>query len=297
MPIIAQLSAFCLLYGKTHLLVFSLATTLLMKIWTKITAVFLLLDGLFLFSACGGEVENASVKTNIEPTIAVESTLPPEPPPLPKVPNLQAELLDNRNKTTASPLGNFDFKNYTYELPRGWQNPEGEIKLENGKAPVSLEEEERKIGASFVTTKFGDATGDGADEAFVIIKLETGGSAIPLVVYIFEWKENEPNLIWLFRTGDRADGGLKDIRTENGGVAVEIYGQDRYILGEVETAKITGDEEQICCPTHFTRSVYKWNGNVFRIDGKRLTFSTADKSAPPVENMIEVIEKENSGKK
>lgn len=271
-----------------------------MKIWTKITAISLLLDGLFLFSACGGNVEIASVQTKAEPTIAVETNLSPQPSQTPKVPNLQSELLDERNKTTASPFSAFDFKNFTYELPRGWQNADGEITLENGKSPVSLAEEERKIGASFVTTKFADVSGDGVDEAFVIVKLETGGSAIPQVVYLFEWKENAPELIWKFRTGDRADGGLKDIRVENGNLTVEIFGQDRYILGEVETAKITNDEEQICCPTHFTRSNYKWNGNIFRLEGKRLTFSTANKNAPPIENMIEVnekLEKQNSGKK
>ena len=104
-------------------------------------------------------------------------------------------------------------------------------------------------------------------------------------------------MIWHFRTGDRADGGLKDIRVENGLAVVELFGQDRYILGELDTAKITGDEEQLCCPTHFTKSRYKWNGNVFRIEGKRLTYQTADPNAAPVENMIEVIEKQNGGKK
>jgi hypothetical protein len=272
-----------------------------MKIWTKIAAVFLLLDGLFLFSACGDNVKTAPVQTNPAPTVAVETNTKTDPPPTPKVPNLQTELLDERNKTTVSPLGKFDFKNFTYKLPRGWQNAEGEITLENGKSPVSIsEEEKRKIGASFVTTKFADADGDGVDEALVIIKIETGGSAIPQMVYIYGWKNDAPNLLWYFRTGDRADGGLKDIRVENGNLVIEVFGQDRYILGEVETSKITNDEEQICCPTHFTRSNYKWNGSTFRLEGKRLTFLTADKNAPPIENMIEAaekLEKQNSGKK
>lgn len=271
-----------------------------MKTWTEIAAALLLLGALSLFFACGGSVENAPVEPKIEPTIAVETNFKSElPAPPPKIPDLQAELF-KRGKTTASPLGRFDFKNFTYDLPRGWQNSEGEITLENGKAPLSLAEEEMKIGASFVTAKFGDVTGDSVDEAFVIIKLETGGSAIPQVVYVFEWNEDEPELIWKFRTGDRADGGLKDIRAENGVLVVELFGQDRYVLGEVETAKITNDEEQICCPTHYTRSSYRWNGNAFRIEGKRLTFSTADKNALPVENMIEEAERnerQNSGKR
>ena len=237
---------------------------------------------------------------------------PPEPSPSPNnFPNLQAELLDDRHKTTTSPLGSFDFKNFTYPLPRGWQNPDGsDLKLTEGKVvPVSkfidedMADDEkmevratRRIGMSYVTTKYLDLTGDGQDEAIVILKVETTGNAIPQLVYIYEWKD-EPKLIWNFRTGDRADGGLKDIRFENGEVIVELYGQDRFIIGETETNKITGDEEQLCCPTYFTRTNYKWNGASFQLQRKRLTYSVADSSLPPAENMIEAIEKQNRGKK
>ena len=99
-----------------------------------------------------------------------------------------------------------------------------------------------------------DVTGDGEDEAVVILKIETGGSAIPQLVYVFTWKDGKPELIWPFRTGDRADGGLKDVRAENGQLVIELYGQDRFILGQTETGKITDDREQLCCPTYFTRS-------------------------------------------
>lgn len=269
-----------------------------MKIWVKITAVFLLLGSIFSFSACGGNVETAPNNSNAVPTVPVKFTASPEPSPAPKIPNLQAEILDDRNKTTASPLGAFDFKNYTYPLPRGWQDSDGkEVELVNGKRPMEMSEEVERIGLSYITTKFLDVTGDGQDEAFVILKIDTGGAAIPQLVYVFTWKNEAPEMIWYFRTGDRADGGLKDIRSENGRTVVELYGQDRYIIGELDTMKITGDEEQICCPTHFTRSSYGWNGNVFRIQGKRLTFSVTDQTAPPVENMGEVIEKQNGGKK
>jgi hypothetical protein len=286
-----------IVYYKSNTPVSRLPTIFSMTITPKITAVVLLSSILLFFSACGGNAETASPDADAAPTIAVETNHVPETAPTPKMPNLQAELLDERNKTTDAPIGKFDFKNYKYPLPRGWQDAAGEIVLENGKAPVSLAEEERKIGASYVATKFADATGDGADEAFVIVKLETGGSAIPQIVYVFEWRDEQPELIWYFRTGDRADGGLKDIRVENGEIIVELFGQDRYIVGELDTMKITGDEEQICCPTYFTRSRYKWNGNVFRIQGKRLTFSMTNPDAPPIENMIEVVEKQNSGKK
>ena len=267
-----------------------------MKIYAEITAIYLLLGLVVFASACGNTVKTASSEPEPVPIVPAVSAAAPEPLPISKIPNLQTELLDERHKKTEAPIGAFDFKNFTYPLPRGWQDADGkEAVLENGFRPMS--EEPEQIGLSYVTTKFLDGDGDNQDEAFVILKIDTGGAAVPQLVYVFAWKDNEPQMIWYFRTGDRADGGLKDIRAENGEIVVELFGQDRYIIGELDTSKITGDEEQLCCPTFYTRSSYKWNGNMFRLSGKRLTFSVADKKAPPTENMGELIEKQNSGKK
>lgn len=263
-------------------------------------------------AACGSRIEPAN-----NAAIAIAT---PEPTPIPavfnprpKLPNLQAELTDDRNKTTTSPIGKFDFKNYTYELPRGWQNPDGtaEIKLVNGRiAPISRDvndsmddeakveaKQQRRIGMSYVATKFLDLTGDGHDEAVVVLKVETGGSAIPQLAYVFTWKEGKPELLWPFRTGDRADGGLKDVRAENGELVVELYGQDRFLLGQTETGKITGDEEQLCCPTYFTRTRYKWNGTSFLMQGKRLTYPVADPTAAPLENYGDIVNNPQKSKK
>ena len=261
-----------------------------------------------LLSACGKESELAGTPNSPLPAVSAEQQpSAPDAPPASPIPDLQTEILDDRNKQTASPLGTFDFKNFTYKLPRGWQNPDSdEITLTNGRIePVAVDTDlgmdpdelaerkaRRRIGMSYVTTKFFDVTGDGEDEAFVVLKVETTGSAIPQIVYVFTWKDDKPELIWPFRTGDRADGGLKDVRGENGELVVELYGQDRFLLGATETSKITNDEEQLCCPTYFTRTRYKWNGKEFLLQGKRLTFEVANPTAPPVENMMEIVEKE-----
>lgn len=212
----------------------------------------------------------------------------------PKPHELQSEIIIKENTLTTSDIGKIDFKNFIFPLPRGWQDSDGsKVELTNGVRRMS----EDKIGISYVTTKYGDATGDGEDEAFVILKIETAGSAIPQIVYVFSMKNNEPELIWHFRTGDRADGGLKKVYTEDGDLIIELFGQDRYILGEVETNQITGDEPQICCPTHYTRSKYKWNGSNFRMEGKRETFSMNDKDSLPEENKNEAVLKEAKNRK
>lgn len=262
-----------------------------MKILMKLSAIYLLFICVCIFSACGNSAQSHT-ENNPTENIKIQQTASNYANQTnnytSKVPNLQSELLAQKNTKTDSPLGTFDFKNYSYPFPRGWHDTDSkEFILENGKRPISKE----KTGISFVTTLFGDATGDGEDEAFVILKIETGGSAVPQIVYVFSWKDNQPELIWNFRTGDRADGGLKNIWAENGSVVIELYGQDRYILGDSETLKITGDEEQISFPTHFTKTRYKWNGSGFRLEGKRLTYKIDDENAPPVENMSEVVEK------
>lgn len=261
------------------------------------------------FTGCRSSAENQHAETSDTVERSISQTeepraFRPSGEPTESVPNLQAEITDDRFKTTTSEIGKFDFRNFTYPLPRGWQHPtEKDITLYDGKVkPVATEIAEemsddekaerraaRRIGMTYVTTRYLDVNGDGNDEAIVILKVETGGSAIPQLVYVYEWKDGAPALIWHFRTGDRADGGLKDIRAENGMLTIELYGQDRFLLGETETGKITGDEEQICCPTHFTRTQYKWNGRNFLMQGKRLTFETADPHKPPLENYGDVV--------
>lgn len=258
---------------------------------------------------CGRDDGARSDAVSAQPPRTPATEAAPLPSPTSSIPNLQAELLDDRNKNSTSPLVNVDFKNFSYPLPRGWQNPDGaDAVLTGGRlAPVSIDtdlgmdpdqiaeaRQRRRIGASYVTTKFLDVTGDGHDEAVVILKIETTGSAIPQLVYIYEWKNEKPELIWYFRTGDRADGGLKAVRVDDGRLVVEIYGQDRFLLGEAETGKITGDEEQLCCPTHFTRTFYKWNGRNFQMDKDRWTFTVNDPTASPQRNLGEIVNaKEN----
>lgn len=268
-----------------------------MEFWVRFAALVFAPAVLILFSACGAGDEPARV----EPVQTPQIVQTPEPTPAPtvqKMPNLQAELLAEKNSSTDSPIGRFDFKNHTYKIPRGWQDSDGkDVELKNGRREMEMTDQVERIGFSHIATRYFDATGDGNDEAIVILSIDTGGSAKPHVVYVFGWKSDGPEPLWFFRTGDRADGGLKDIRLENGEFLIELFGQDRYIVGELDTAKIFGDEEQLCCPTHFTRSRYKWNGSNFRLEGKRLTFLTADPNAPPIENMVEQVEKQNSGKK
>lgn len=252
-----------------------------MKTFAKTTAIGLLFSLSFLLAACG----SVSEEGNSSAVDEKRSEFTKNPPVF---------LSVEKNEASDAPIGKYDFKNYTYPLPVGWQGAGiKEVTLENGTFQMNKEH----VGASYVGTKFGDVTSDGREEAMVVIRIDTGGSANPQIVYIFEWKDDKPEMIWYFRTGDRADGGIKDLRAENGELVLQLYGQDRYLIGELETMRIPGDIEQICCPVYFTRTRYKWDGSVFKLQGKRETYSLEDKSAPPIENMGEIVEKEANEKR
>src|SRR5215204_2566358 len=92
---------------------------------------------LLFASACQRSAE-AELETK-PPQKYAARVVDPAQVPSPVFPNLQKELLDDRHKTTATPFSSFDFKNFTYPLPRGWQNPDGsDLTLVNGRVePVS----------------------------------------------------------------------------------------------------------------------------------------------------------------
>src|SRR6058998_2145421 len=77
------------------------------------------------FAGCGGMSNNIENKTQA-PTAAIPAvTAESNPVATPARPNLQSEIVDDRFQKTNSPLGSVDFKNYSYPLPHGWQNPDG----------------------------------------------------------------------------------------------------------------------------------------------------------------------------
>jgi hypothetical protein len=109
---------------------------------------------------------------------------------------------------------------------------------------------------------YGDVTGDGAEEAMMMLGIETRGSAIPEIVYIFTLQNTRPKLLWSFETGDRADGGFRNAYADHGELVVELYGKNRVIGSNLYL-----DDEAACCPSSFTRARYRWDGIKFQLAG------------------------------
>ena len=165
--------------------------------------------------------------------------------------------------TANSAIRSVDFANIGYpNFPDFSNSKPRRITLKPGEA-----------GPSHVN--YGDATGDGTEEALVVLPVEIRGSAVPYHVYIFTMENREAKLIWDFDTGDRADGGLRQVYAENGQLVIELYGSDRVVGGEL----YKGDEG-LCCPSSFTRTRYRWTGKNFEQASKEVLENPARNANP-----------------
>ena len=157
-------------------------------------------------------------------------------------------------ESTEKPTNNtckIDFKNFSYPWLRSLAAPDNYGKtftLKDGKLEATLKEDGRvnKMGAFLSSIKYGDLNNDSKDEAVITISFQTGGSAVPHAIYLYDCLHlNQPSLIGSFVTGDRADGGLKRVSIEEGKLIVELFSPI--------------DSQGACCPTKYIRSYYKWD--------------------------------------
>ncbi len=185
------------------------------------------------------------------------------------------------NSTSPSPIGvlrptttpqrslirEIDFSNYTFpSIPSGLFT----LRLKDGSVPETRDRSGviDKMGASLLTTIYGDIINDQKEEAIIVLSLVTGGSSLPNYVYIYSLQNERPILLWSFATGDRADGGLRKISVDKGDLTLEIY--------RPEGKK--GD----CCPIIFKRIQYHWINNRFVERGTQDTLPNTEGHGSPI---------------
>jgi hypothetical protein len=155
--------------------------------------------------------------------------------------------------TANSPIRLVDFDNTSYpNFPDYSGSKKKRITLRPGEG-----------GPNFIN--YGDITGDGAEEAMAVLGIGTRGSAIPYYVYIFTMDNGKPKLIWDFETGDRADGGLRSIYSDQRDLVVELYGKGKVLGTNLYTDD--GSSTQTPYPYYFTQTRYKWDGTQFKQNG------------------------------
>lgn len=177
-----------------------------------------------------------------------------------------------------SPIRKIDFENFTYPWPKEYEGansayPGKYFKLKNGELPHRIFSKHgipHDVNVSGAEIGYCDLTNDKKEEAIVMLFPSHSGTASNSFVYIYTLQGNKPKLIWFFVTGDRADGGFKELYVENGELVIELDGKNKYIGGDLYAEDDTSSGA--CCPTMFTRARYKWNGKHFVMQGKPESF-------------------------
>jgi hypothetical protein len=194
----------------------------------------------------------------------------------------QSEARGNKSQPE-SPIHQIDFKNFTYpKLPTA-KCSMNEVRLTNGRydSPAEIAGKRPAVDCWSVvlgSVTYGDITGDGEEEAIIELYAEAGGTEASEDVYVYALRGGNPVLLWKFATGDRADGGLRRIAAENSELVVELFG-----VGTAIGKKLYGTEDVgACCPKHFTRTKYKWDGTQFQQDGSEEVFENPGGSSAPV---------------
>lgn len=167
-----------------------------------------------------------------------------------------------------------DFRNFTYPWPKDYIDPDEPGKkvfaLRDGELPETRNKDGRVngMGVSLVKIIYGDATGDGAEEAIIDLSILSGGSALPHIVYIYTLRNGRPLLLWTLSMGDRADDGLRRVYAENGKLVVESYSPI--------------DNRGTCCPKYFDRTRYVWRANRFRQESKEKLLPNPEGHGSPI---------------
>jgi len=196
---------------------------------------------------------------------------------------ISSALQSAPNKTIRS----VDFRNFSYPKTNGLYLPHSRnlpFRLKGGSAPETRDKQGfvDEMGVYLSRVSYGDVTGDGQEEAIVVLSILTGGSAMPDCVYVYGWDQRRPKLLWAFDTGDRTYGGLRRVKVENGYLLVELYGNGKIIGKDLDAEDKTN--RGACCPTLFTRAHYKWIGNGFRLASKPKILPNPIQSGSSIEN-------------
>ena len=166
-----------------------------------------------------------------------------------------------------------DFKNFTYPLSGHllghdrlqWLSSDVHpqrkpIHLINGKdlaksSSVVMDKREyvQWEGFTLQSVSFADLTGDGQDEAIVVLHYRTGGTQQTDYVYIYSFAAGQPKLLAYFHAGDRAYSGLCKVIGDHAELVVELF----------DPEKRSGD----CCSSGIVRTRYRWEQGQFKAVG------------------------------
>ncbi len=171
---------------------------------------------------------------------------------------LASSLLVHAQKT----IRQVDFKNFSYPLSSHmlsharlqWLDTSSggpikgqSVRLVNGRDAAG------PPGFILQSVEYADVTGDGKEDAIVVLRYDSGTTQNTHYVYIYSMVDGHPKLLAFCHTGGGANLGLHKAYGERGELVIEM----------LDRQSAPGN----CCVSGFVRMRYKWRDGGFQISG------------------------------
>src|SRR5581483_5819339 len=118
---------------------------------------------------------------------------------------------------SAADIRKIDFQDFTYEP---WCTHD-RVTVKNGE--FERQSGDDRMFFRVMRVAYGDANGDGREDALVLTVCNTGGTGNFSDAYVFSTEGGRAVLLAHLDGGDRADGGFGDIEADRGSVVIERY--------------------------------------------------------------------------
>ena len=117
-----------------------------------------------------------------------------------------------------------DFRNYRYyPTCLNWEEP-AKVAVKAINSSYTKSGPDGEVTFKVTDVVYGDLNGDGMDEAVVLTDCNTGGSGRFDDGFLYTIRNGKPVMLSQIEGGDRANGGIRGVRIENGLLKVERLG-------------------------------------------------------------------------
>ena len=139
----------------------------------------------------------------------------------------------------------FDFRNFAYDTGGD------QVRVRGGRGTYrGRGEEVFTYSIERVSVTYGDLNGDGKEEAAVTLFYTGGGTGAFSTGFVFALRRGRLSLLAPFEGGDRADGGIREVRIRDGLLRVQRNEPER--MNNVPVG--------LCCPLYLLTTTYRWDG-------------------------------------